>query len=401
MLGATLLAGALDLNAVHYRYLRTGQLIPCDLSAFRQNAAWATGRGDAAAAGLPYPPPFLLLSVPMSWPSPAAETVLWSLAGAAMTATGARAAGIRWRAIGLGLLSPPTLYCFTMGQSGLFVSGFLLAGFGLAETSPLLAGIAAGCVIIKPQFGLLLPICYLASRNWRAMAAAAATVTFLCVLSAGVFGLQVWRQFLVHNTGNALQLLNHSWPIAYQFLMVTVFMVMRSLGGGFAIAYAAQGVASIVAGWTTWYLWRAGAAATPERLVGMMCLTVLASPYAYTYDLPGVATAIAGCAAASAWRRPVPATMFYMLSSLYVVLSIVWFLTGALVLLAMVLAHLPRERLSTSVFLSRGITSSSSGRNAKSLGLAWGEARCRERGAVARKMPTDKDTPHGSVYETD
>jgi len=343
MLGAMLLAGALDWSVVHYRYIRTGQVIPGDLSSYRQNAEWAAGHGAAAASGLPYPPPFLLLSTPMSWATPVAETLIWSATGAALLAAAARAAGIRWAAIGLGLLSPPTLYCFTMGQSGLFVSACLLAGFGLVEKAPLLAGVAAGCVIIKPQFGLLLPVCYLAARNWKAMVAAAATVLVLCGLSAALFGLHVWRNFFLQDTGNAGQLLNHSWPIPYQFLMVTVFMMMRSLGGSFAIAYAAQGAASLAAMVAVWFLWRRGSMATPERLTATMCLVVLATPYAYTYDLSGVATAIAGCATAG-WRRPVPAAIFWLLSSTYVVISTVWFLTGALLLLGMVLAHWPRVR---------------------------------------------------------
>jgi hypothetical protein len=293
---------------------------------------------------LPYPPPFLLLSVPMSWASPLAETALWSLAGATLLVAAARLAGIGWGAAGLGLLSPPALYCFTMGQSGLFVSAFLLAAFGLAEAAPLIAGVAAGCVIIKPQFGLLLPVCYLASRNWKAMGAAAATVLVLCGLSVGLFGLQMWRHFWVHDTGNAGQLLNQTWPVAYQLLMVTVFMMMRSLGGSFAVAYAAQGLACIAAMAASWLLWRRGAGATLERLAAMMCLAVLASPYAYTYDLAGVAIAIAGCAAAGGWRLPAPAALFWLVSAVYVVISSLWFLTGAILLLAMLLSHWPRGR---------------------------------------------------------
>ena len=58
------------------------------------------------------------------------------------------------------------------------------------------AGILLGMATIKPQLGLLLPVALVAARQWRALAAAAATVAALVLLSAWAFGLDALRGVL-------------------------------------------------------------------------------------------------------------------------------------------------------------------------------------------------------------
>jgi hypothetical protein len=254
----------------------------------------------------------------------------------------ARAIKLPWVAIALGLISAPELYCITMGQTGIFVSALLMASLGLAETQPIAAGIAAGCLIIKPQFAILLPICFLASHNWRAFVSAVATLTFLCALSGVMFGLGVWRQFLGNHAAAAPGLLAAAWPQPYQFTMVTVFMMLRSLGAGVPLAGAVQALASVGAGCGAWWLWRRGNPVDPPtRLAATLCLVAIATPYAYIYDLPGLGLALAGRAANTRWADLAPFTIFCLFTALYAVLSTFWFLTGALFLAAILISLWP------------------------------------------------------------
>jgi len=328
-----LVAMLLDWQVVHRQILESGSIVPGDQFSFRDNAAMVThhmvGAPVATAAGLPYPPPFLLLSVPLSWFGPLAGYVGWILAGNLALILAARALRLPWAAVALGLASPANLYCMAMGQTGLFVSAFALLALGLAERAPVLAGIAAGCLIIKPQFGLLLPVCYLASRNWRAFGAAAATVAVLCALPALWFGAGVWREFFVHPVTSAPVLLDAAWPNKFQYTMVTVYMMCRSLGAGFGVAYAAQGVASLAAVVLAWVLWRGEGGL--GRLAVTLCLAALATPYAYTYDLAALGMTLAGFA----WSRGgglAPVALFWVFTGFYVFFSTFWFLTGALCL---------------------------------------------------------------------
>jgi hypothetical protein len=336
MLLAGLVALAMDWQVVNRQLAGSGSIVPGDQWSFRENAELVThhmvGAPVASAAGLPYPPPFLLLSMPLSWCGPLAGYIGWILAGNLALILAARALRLPWPAVALGLASPANLYCMAMGQTGLFVSAFTLLSLGLAGSQPVLAGIAAGCLIIKPQFGLLLPVCYLAARNWRAFGAAAATVAALCALPALCFGAHVWRDFFVHPVASAPQLLNDAWPNKFQYTMVTVFMMCRSLGAGFGLAYAAQGIASLAAAVLAWRLWRGEGGLA--RIAITLCLAALATPYAYTYDLAALSMALAGYA----WARGgslAPVALFWVFTGFYVFFSTFWFLTGALFLAAL------------------------------------------------------------------
>jgi hypothetical protein len=167
-------------------------------------------------------------------------------------------------------------------------------------------------------------------------------VVFLCALTTLLFGLDVWRQFLGHHVAAAPGLLNGAWPQPYQLTMVTVFMMLRSLGAGFPLAYAVQGLATAAAAAAAWWLWRGNHKIDPPaRLAATFCLVAIATPYAYIYDLPGLGIVLAGYAAHSRWERLIPLTLFCVFTSLYVVLSAFWFLTGALFLAAILVSLWP------------------------------------------------------------
>lgn len=151
-----LLALRLDLAVWHRQALSVGSVASGDFLSF-QRGAQAMLHHAISANYLPYPPPFFLLSAPFSYMPALPGYVAWLVSGMLALALAARYFQLGWWGIALGMLSPPMLYCIVMGQTGLFVSTALLLAVGLAGSQPILAGVAAGCVVIKPQFGLLLP----------------------------------------------------------------------------------------------------------------------------------------------------------------------------------------------------------------------------------------------------
>ncbi|HQT46166.1 MAG: hypothetical protein B7X08_02800 [Acidocella sp. 20-63-7] len=315
-----------------------------DFLIFRANAILTThahALTTPAAAFLPYPPPFLLCTMPLSWLAPATGFTIWVLTSSIGLVLVARAIKLPWPAIGLGFITQPDLFCLIMGQSGTLVSVFLLAALGLAEVQPILAGVAAGAIVIKPQFGLLIPVCYLATRKWRATTVAAATVAGLCLLTTLCFGMGVWHSFATKHVAGAQNLMTAHWPAKFQIMMVTPFVLLRSLSADLGVASLIQGGISLVAAIGCWHIWRRQGLSTVGRLAPTLCLVALATPYASIYDLPALGMALAGLAFELPRRGLIALTLLFVFSAFYAVLSVYYFSTGALFLAVILLLVWP------------------------------------------------------------
>jgi hypothetical protein len=118
----------------------------------------------------PYPPFFLLLVIPFGLLPFGAAMAAWSTATFIPYLIAARRMFPR-----SGLLAaafPPVLVNASIGQNGFLTAAVLIGGTLLLATRPLAAGLLLGCLVLKPQLGLLLPIALLAARQWRAIAGA-------------------------------------------------------------------------------------------------------------------------------------------------------------------------------------------------------------------------------------
>ena len=178
-------------------------------------------------------------------------------------------------------------------------NGFLTAAlFGGALTQldrrPALAGFLIGCLVYKPQFGLLVPLVLAASRRWRVFAAAAATVIVLALAVTLAFGTDVWTAFLTSTKFTRVEVLEHGGT-GWQKIQ-SVFSVVRMWGGGIALAYAVQGAVSIAVAAALAWLWRRRAP-YPLQAAALLIGTILATPYSLDYDLMLLAPAIAFFAA--------------------------------------------------------------------------------------------------------
>jgi hypothetical protein len=262
------------------------------------------------------------------------------ITGNICVALSARALKLPRLAIALGLVTEPSLFCVTTGQSGMFVSAFLLIALGLAQTRPSLAGFAAACVVIKPQFALLLPVCFLAARNWRALAAAAVSLGGLCALTTILFGWRVWPYFATKPVAGAENMVVAAWPAQFEIMMVTPFVMLRSFHLSLPAASAAQLLITITASLTCWWLW-AGKASTMAKLAPTLCLVMLATPYGYIYDMPALGFALAGLAVVGSEQGLMGLTLLMSFTSIYALLSEKYFSSGALFIAAILAISWP------------------------------------------------------------
>jgi hypothetical protein len=332
---------AFAMNELVFRsyFIQDGFRLAADLDCFRANGAYL-GRHIAAAAdeavracSFKYPPPFLLLATPFSWLSPLACFIVWTIASLAVFLGGARTLRLKPAAIWLSLLAPPVLMCLAIAQNGVFLSMALLLSLAWAESAPVAAGIAAGFLVMKPQIGILLPICYLAARNWRAIAATLASAAALCVITTISFGFGVWEWFLHAGVTASKTDLAAPWPQSYQHIMITPFMLLRGLGSGLNSSWTVQLLCSLSAAWAVWMLWRAPLARRNTAILPLtLCLSAIATPYAYVYDLPALGLSLTAWSARQGWQRLGPLAWFWGWMSLYVFISVSLAPPGALCL---------------------------------------------------------------------
>ena len=246
------------------------------------------GRHLDGYAAFFYPPPFLLVCLPF-----ALLRYFWSLA-VWQTVT-----GFAWLRVMQALLQrrwlvpvlafPAVFMNLGHGQNGFLTAALFGAGSLILSRRPGLAGVCFGCMIIKPQLMILLPVLLLLRRAWRTIATAAATAVGLVAVTLVAFGTAAWQGFL------------HVSPLARETLerglvdpgkMQSVFGAVRVLHGSVSLAYAVQGCVALA-------VCTALALAQRKRpdvlalAMGTACGTLLATPFVLDYDLTLLALPLA------------------------------------------------------------------------------------------------------------
>jgi len=130
----------------------------------------ATPGGTGHFAPFYYPPPFLLLILTFGLLSFFPAFVAFDgLSSAAYLLVCIRLLPRgRWAIAA----NPAAAITLMNGQSSGIVTALFLGRVPVLERKPFLAGLLFGALVIKPQFGLLLPLAFIAGRQWRAFAGA-------------------------------------------------------------------------------------------------------------------------------------------------------------------------------------------------------------------------------------
>lgn len=240
-----------------------------------QAATFDPGRGMP----FPYPPAFLLVVLPFAaLPFPLAMA-LWSLVTMAIYAVIARrlAPQSRW----LALSFPPVFAIAAIGQNGFVTAALFLGGLLLLQRErKFLAGLVLGCLIIKPQLALMLPVAMLAGREWRVIAGAAVSATGVLLIGLALFGFSTSVAWI------------NQMPLFVEIIekglvgwhkLASVYALLRQAGLSASVAFAlhcavAAAAAALVA--QVWY----GNAQPAARAAVLGAATMLASPYLYPHD---------------------------------------------------------------------------------------------------------------------
>jgi hypothetical protein len=238
---------------------------------------------SAAAVGtakLPfsYPPGYLLLLMPFGLLPFAAGMIAWSLSTLAFYVSAARRLFPRsgWLAVAF----PAVFANARMGQNAFVTAGIFMAGLALLESSPFAAGAVLGCLVIKPQLALLLPVAMIAARQWRAIAGAAISSTGILVLGLLVFGPAATAGWI-----HQLPLLA---TVARDGLggwskLGSVYAAARLAGLASGPAILLHALVLMVAAAAVWRIWRSDCDYGAKVAI-LSAATLLASPYVFFYD---------------------------------------------------------------------------------------------------------------------
>jgi Glycosyltransferase family 87 len=233
----------------------------------------------------PNPPSFLLLAAPFGWLSFYPALLWWMVSSITLFAATARREVVDWRVLVPVMISPAAMFCLISGQSSFFSSAALIAIFAWLDRRPILAGMLIGLLTTKPQLGLLFPFMLMASGRWRVFTAAAVTALALVLLTAALFGPQVWIDFVEKSLRTQQQVLADPNAITTPF-HATVFMNLRGVGLSHNACLAIQLMfAGAAIGAVIWaFRFRKDADRLQLRGLFLAC-AASTSPYLGIYDL--------------------------------------------------------------------------------------------------------------------
>jgi len=222
----------------------------------------------------PYPPPFLFFVVAIAFKPFWLAYLAWIVPTAAIYLV----AAARFTPLRYPLAHPAATVNAIIGQNGLLTCGIFLFGLSLVGAQPFVGGAILGMLVIKPQLAVLLPVAFLAERNWRAIVGGAASSGLLLALAWLVFGTGAYRGFLAITGDYAGYMSGSRWNWGE---LASLFAFLRFFGVPQAAALAIQGVAALGAAFVTWRAW---AAADERRIAVLAAATLLVPPYLFTYD---------------------------------------------------------------------------------------------------------------------
>jgi alpha-1,2-mannosyltransferase len=235
-----------------------------------------------------YPPPALLLSLPLAF-----APYFWSLA-AWLAATGyAFYRVLRAYLPSLDLIAflafPAVFVNAAHGQNGFLTAALIGGGLLVMNARPVLAGVLFGAMAFKPHLALILPFALVFARRWTTLIVAAATAAALSAASLGAFGLSTWAGFLADAPLARSALENN---LVGDEKMQSVFAAVRLLHGSRAFAWAAQIATALCVIGVLWRLERRSFRG-PGEAAAIVCAGLLASPFLLDYDLTLIAIPLA------------------------------------------------------------------------------------------------------------
>jgi alpha-1,2-mannosyltransferase len=259
----------------------------------------------------PYPPSGLLVDLPLALAPYFISLLLWlsvtlSLYILVLYRLAPHPLILLWSLAFFG-----TFENFYFGQNGFLSASLLGGGLLLLPTAPFSAGLLLGLLSYKPHIVVLIPLAFVLGRHWQALWGALLSGAALALVSALVFGPDIWLLFVQ----SLRTTMHHLHTKAVWFAkMPSIFAAVRLAGHGPVAAWLFHGVGMAVAVAILASIWLRPAP-PPDRALALVIAILLFSPHIWYYDLTLLAVPLAwlwwdGCS--SGWF---PGEQFLLLLS--------------------------------------------------------------------------------------
>jgi hypothetical protein len=241
-----------------------------------------------------YPPSMVFVAIPLSFLGLVPGFVAWTAGTLAVLWGVLRACRLPLLTCLAVLVSPAVIENALAGQNGALTAAMLEGGLLLVGGRPMVAGVLFGLLTTKPQLGLLVPVCLVASGRWVTIGVAAATGLLLMAVSSLAFGVSAWVWYLtdVRHFMTA-EILEQPFGAGFQKLMATPFILARWFDAPLRVAYVVQASVTLCCVGITWAAWRRPGTDPKARMALTASLALLATPYGYSYDTIGTAVGVA------------------------------------------------------------------------------------------------------------
>jgi hypothetical protein len=277
--------------------------------------AHRTHGADVGDSAWLYPPVFLLIASPLAALPYVPALILWQVLSLAALAAALCCILPDRRAVLVALASPLTPLVLTHGQNAFLTAALLGGGLALLGRMPWRSGGLLGCLLYKPQLGIILAPALLFTRNWRAIVAAGVTASLLGLLSLAIWGPDAWAAFLGSlRLGRGFMELG---AVGFH-KSASLFAMTRQWGAGVGLSYGVQAIGMVAALVVVWRLREADA---DVRSAGVCAAVALSTPYLLDYDMATVGIGAAFLYAAGARTQFLP----YERSALALVWIAPWF----------------------------------------------------------------------------
>jgi len=256
-----------------------------DYGAHKQKQRLLEGEGSTVPyIQFPYPPYFLAFSELFATLSYLQALVIWQLGSLAVAMLVMHRILPRTETVLIALASPVYLANFAHGQTAFLTAAFMGSFLMTLEKRPTLAGVFAGLLVYKFQFGLLIPVALMMGGYWKTILSALCTLGVMTLGVTALYGQEIWPAFF-HNVLNQMRYFEKS-DQQLEMIHSLFSFVHHTLGATKGVAYAAQGVVQVgVLGFIIW-VWRQNNA-TPYALkaAALASGSLLMTPYLMDYDL--------------------------------------------------------------------------------------------------------------------
>lgn len=180
-------------------------------------------------------------------------------------------------------LAPAYIPTLILGQNSLFwLAGLVAALAALRNERWVLAGVFIGCLTLKPQLGLLIPVALLAAGLWRTIFSAIATTVVLAAVPTFLFGVEYWPMLIDRLAEQGEGVVT---SIENLFLMVGPFYLLNLLGASPEWALRIQWAIIILSAAIVALLWRSDRISFDVKAAGLLLAMLLSAPYLWYYEV--------------------------------------------------------------------------------------------------------------------